>query len=409
MTSFRRRALLLGAGATVLLLVVALAEREPAPEVPAARARRENLSASISSNGKVEPITPHVRRAQFPTFVQRVFVVEGRSVRAGEVLVELDAAATHAALARARQEMLTAEDDLRAARAGGRPDEVAQLESDLRKAEAELARQRAEREGLARLFDKQAATRDEVALNRLALERAEAQWRLLQQRKDDLARRARLDQERAALAVERARNDVRDLAEKAGSARVTAPADGTVYQLPVRVGDFVQTGDLLAAVADLQRVRVRAFVDEPEMGLLEQGQAVEITWDAMPGRVWIGRTEQVPKAVVARGTRSVGEVLCSVENEKLELLPNTNVNVRIRVRERADALVVPRAAVRADGSHRFVFVIEGNRLRRRNVRLGIAGATMHEILEGLTEGERVALPGAVELTEGLAARIVDQP
>jgi HlyD family secretion protein len=364
--------------------------------------------ASISSNGKVEPVAPHVMRARFATFVKRVAAVEGQSVKNGQLILELDADQARAALARAREELLRAEEDLRAARAGGAPAEIAQIESDLRKSEAELTRLRQERGALERLVAKQAATRDELDQNKLALERAEAQSRLLQQKKEDLARRAGLDGERAALAVERARNEARELEDQVRSATVTAPVDGTAYSLPVRAGDFVRVGDLLVEVADLRRVRVRVFVDEPEMGWLEQGQRVEITWDAMPGRLWNGIAEHIPKAVVARGTRSVGEVLCSIENDKLELLPNINVNAQIRVRERANALVVPRAAVRVDGTERYVFLVDGKALRKRPVRVGIAGAAAYEVLEGLAEGDRVALPGAAELKDGLTIRPLEQ-
>ena len=74
-------------------------------------------------------------------------------------------------------------------------------------------------------------------------------------------------------------------------------------------------------MTDLRHVRVRAFVDEPDLGSLEPNQNVSVTWDAKPGLTWTGHTEQVPKQVVARGMRSVGEVLCSVDNDQLELLP----------------------------------------------------------------------------------------
>jgi multidrug efflux pump subunit AcrA (membrane-fusion protein) len=104
---------------------------------------------------------------------------------------------------------------------------------------------------------------------------------------------------------------------------------------------------------------------------------------------------------VARGTRSVGEVLCSIENAGLELLPNVNVNVRIRVREQANALVVPRGAVRSEGNEKVVFVVEGSTLKRRVVQVGITGAGSVEIVSGLSEGETVALPGEVELRDGM--------
>jgi HlyD family secretion protein len=376
------------------------------PEVTVLAVGRENLSAMIASNGKVEPLEPQIFRAPFDGFVSRVLAVEGRAVKRGELLLTMETAESAAALARAKEELVAAEDALRAARGGGPVEEVAQLARDLRANVAELVRLRSEQAALTRLLVKQAATQDELDRNKLELERAEAQARLLQQKRDDLTRRAMLDQERAELLVERSRSDVRSLQEKIQQARPTASANGTLFLLPVRAQDFVHTGDVLAEVADLARVRVRAFVDEPELGALEPGQAIEITWDAAPGHIWNGRTERVPRAVVSRGTRSVGEVICSVENAKSELMPNTNVNVLIRVRERQNVVVVVRGAVRVEGNRRVVFVLDGTRLRQREIRVGIASATKFEVLDGLKEGERVALPGEVILRDGLEVSAV---
>jgi multidrug efflux pump subunit AcrA (membrane-fusion protein) len=158
-------------------------------------------------------------------------------------------------------------------------------------------------------------------------------------------------------------------------------------------------------MADLRHVRVRAFVDEPDLGLLESSQTVEVTWDAKPGRMWTGRTEQVPKQVVARGMRSVGEVLCSIDNSKIELLPNTNVQVRISVRERRGALVVPRAAVReGDKGRRYVWVFDGDRVRRRDISVGVASASKYEVVSGLAPDDRVAEPADEELKDGMEIR-----
>jgi len=415
--SVAKRVWLILAGAAALVVVlVMLSGRQPLARVAVARAVRANLNASITSNGKVEPIAPHSIRAQLPTFVAKVFAVEGQAVKRGQVLLSLDADQARADLARAREQLVGAQEALRAARAGGRADEVAQVESDLRKADIERVRLRREREALERLVAKQAATKDELDQKQAALERAEADWQRLRRTRDELARRAKLDVERATLLAERSVNEVRALQEKVRSTQVTVPVSGTLYSLPVRPSDFVKVGDLLAEVADLRRVRVRAFIDEPELGTLETNQRVEITWDALPSQSWQGRTEQVPKQVVARGTRSVGEVICSVDNEKIELLPNINVGVRIYLRERANALVVPRGAVRIEGTRRFVFTLEDgslgvnrSRLQKREIRVGIASATSYEVLDGLREGEAVALPSEVELRDGLGVRVMQTP
>ena len=191
------------------------------------------------------------------------------------------------------------------------------------------------------------------------------------------------------------------------SATVIAPADGTLYSLPVRLGDFVKLGDVLAEMADLRHVRVRAFVDEPDLGSLAQDQDVQVLWDAMPNRIWNGKVEQVPKQVVPRGSRSVGEVLCSVNNDKLELLPNVNVEVRIQVHQQHAILVLPRGAVRYDQGQHFVFAFDGDAVHRRDIKVGVASSDKYELLSGLNLGDKVALPGDVSLQDGMKVRAAE--
>src|SRR6266851_3761127 len=324
----RNRILLYLALAGVLAYAgIRFSARKPVPKISAVTPMRENLISSISSNGKVEPISPYVIRAQLDTFVEKVRATEGQTVKKGQLILELDVKDAAARLSEAESKLLKAEDDLIAAKAGGRPDDAARV------GVASLAKMQAERDRLQQI-----------------------------------------------------QNEVAALNEKVRQGRITAPADGTLYSLPAKAGDYVKLGDLLAEMADLHKVRVRAFIDEPELGALEPNQPVKITWDALPNRNWVGKTEIIPKQVVARGSRSVGELLCSVNNDKLELLPNTNVNVRINSRERLGVLSVPRGAVEADGGRRYVFVVRTNQLgvgkstlEKREIHVGIADATNYEV------------------------------
>jgi HlyD family secretion protein len=393
----------LATGLTLLVLVV-LASRGQAPTVSLAVVAREDLSASIAGNGKVEPITATVARAQFPTFVEKVLASEGQAVHRGQLILTLDAADMRAQLAQARGNLLAAKTDLQNARTGGPPDEVAQLEGDLQKAQVSVRNLERTQKALEQLVAKQAATLNELAQNQAALEEARANLQTLQQKKTTLAQRATGTVESAGLRVRQGQEQVQSLEEKLRSATVIASADGTLYSLPVRAGDYVKVGDTLAEMADLRHLRVRAFVDEPDLGWLEANQVVQVTWDAKPGRTWTGRTEMAPKQVVARGTRSVGEVLCSVDNDKLELLPNVNVEVRILVRTRQAALVIDRSAVRYDTGKHFVFLYDGDKIHRREISVGVASATKYEVVAGLKDGDKVALPGDLELRDSMEVR-----
>jgi HlyD family secretion protein len=362
---------------------------------------RENLTSIIATNGRVEPIAPQTFRARYPTFVQRAYVVEGQQVKRGQKLFDLDDTEVQADLAQARADLATQEEALNVAKAGGYASQAAKANADLQKAQANRDQLRHDNETLTKLVSEKAATSEELQQNRLKLVEAEADFQASEKVKQTLEKQAQLDQGRVTLQVEHSRATVRDLEERLGSAHGTSPIDGTLYSLPIRRGDFVKAGDLLAELADLHKVRIRAFIDEPELGQIAVNQPVDILWDAQPGRIWNGRTEVLPKQVVTRGTRSVGELICSVTNDRQDLLPNTTVDVRIQVSERPSVLVIPRGAVSIDGDKRYIFRVENNRLRRVQITVGIANPTKIEVLSGLSEGDVVALPGNASLKQNL--------
>jgi len=387
--------------------------RKPAAKIAAVTPTRENLTSSISSNGKVEPISPYVMRAQLDTFVKKIYVTEGQTVKKGQVLLELNVKEAAAQLAETKAKLLRVQNDLREAKAGGKADESAKVAGDLAKAEGERDRLQRNHDSLTRLAAGQAATKEDLAANDQALANAKAEVTRLLAVKQEFDRQANLDAERGELQVQQTLSEMAALEDKVNDGRIVAPADGTLYSLPVRAGDYVKLGDLLAEMADLHRVRVRAFIDEPDLGGLETDEPVIISWDALPNRSWLGKTEIIPKQVVPHGTRSVGELLCAVNNDKIELLPNINVNVRIHSRQRLNVLAVPRGAVASEGERRFVFVVKAKQLgvgkstlEKREIKVGIADATSYEVIGGLQEGEMVALPGDVDLHDGMAVQVV---
>lgn len=398
----RRLWIIVGGALALTGLLVFLSGRRSTARVAVADVKRESLSSVVSTNGKVEPVAPNSFRARYPTFVQRVNVVEGQQVKRGQTLFVLDDTEVQADLAQARADLAAQEEALNVAKAGGYASQAAKATADLQKAQASRDQLRRDNDTLTKLMAEKAATLEELQQNRLQLTQTEADVQAAQKVKQTLEKQAQLDEGRVALQVEHGRATVRDLEERLESAHGTASFNGTLYSLPIRQGDFVKAGDLLAELADLHQVRIRAFIDEPELGQIDVNQSVEILWDAHPDRVWNGRTEVLPKQVVTRGTRNVGELICSVTNGQLDLLPNTTVDVRIHVSERPAALVVPRGAISIEGDKRFVFRVDNNRLHRVLIKVGIANPTKIEVLSGLNEGDEVALPGDVSLKENLS-------
>jgi HlyD family secretion protein len=402
---------ILALGAIVAL--VELSGRKPVPTVPTQTVSRANLSSAISTNGKVEPVTPYEMRSLIQSHVTSVHATEGQLVKKGQPILDLDDGQLRADVSRAREELLTNQDNLRIAQTGGQATQLAKLDGDIRKTEVERQRLQASIATLEKLVAQQAATPHDLSEARASLARTESDRDSLIASRADFIRQTKLDTDRISLLVSQSQETLQNLQRKLNSTHVTAPADGTLYSLPVQVNNLVKEGDLLAAVADLKHVRVRAFVDEPDLGGLVPGQNVVVTWDALPGRTWTGRTLQTPRQVLAHGTRTVGEVLCPVNNDDQRLIPNTTVNVRIALAERTNVLVVPRGAILFDGSHRYVFVVESGTpnsvLRKREVQPGISDSTAYEVLSGLKEGDVVALIGnIIAPTDGMKVR-VEQP
>src|SRR6202165_4097372 len=231
--------------------LVELSGRKPVPKISAVSPMRENLVSSISSNGKVEPISPYVMRAQLDTFVEKVRATEGQTINKGRVILELDVKDAAAKLSEARGKLLRAQDDLRAAKAGGRTDDAARVAGDLAKAQAERDRLQKNHEVLQRLIKKQAATQDELLANDLSLAKMQSEVTRLTAGKQEFGRQVTLDGSRSLLMVEQAQSAVAALESKVRNGHIVAPVDGILYSLPVKMGDYVKVGDLLLEMADL--------------------------------------------------------------------------------------------------------------------------------------------------------------
>ena len=396
------------AGAAVLVAVVlVLANRDQAPEVQVAQVKRENLSASITSNGRVEPVQPYLAVAQYFTSVIRVEVAVNQAVRKGQIILVLDSRAPQQELAKARADLLRAQEELDNAQTGGPPGQVAETEGALEKAKINLADLERNQEALKKLVAEKAAMQLELDENQIKIADALATVRTLEQQKAALATQAQVNVKSAELAEQQARVQISTLQSEIASATVRSPIEGTLYSLPAYWGKYVNMGEPLAAIADLHKVRVRAFVDEPDLGKLAPNLPVEITWDGLPDHLWHGQTETVPKEVTVQGVRSVGEALCSVQNSNLQLIPNLSVDVKIVWSQRQSVLTVPRGAVHSEGQQHFVFVVDEDTLHRRVVELGIADPTVFEVVSGLKEGEQVALAGEITLRDGMTVHPVE--
>lgn len=389
-----------------MLLILYSTFHKPPLKVRAATVERGPIRAVVSTNGKVEPIQNFEAHAPIATTVKRLLVKEGDHVKTGQFLLQLDDADVRTQAAHAQAQVKAAQAEESALQTGGTQEEVITLNSQLIKARNASETAQRNLDALHRLQRQGAASSGEVRQAEDTLQRAQADLNLLEQKQKE--RYSKPEAARIAAQASEAQAAYDSAEDSLHKSVVRAPFDGIVYSVPVKEGAFVQNGDLLLQEANLSTALVRAFVDEPDVGRLQVGQKVEVTWDAVPGRVWNGTVNTVPATVKLRGNRNVGETTCLIDNHDLRLLPNINVGVTIVTAQQSDVLILQRDALRMDDSKPYVFRIDGDHVHQQTVSFSLQNLTRVEITSGLSQGDKVALPveGSKPLVDGTEIKIL---
>ena len=387
------------------LLIVAAAvvgwgvlRRSAPPKISFTRVKRTTLVSTLPTNGKVEPFEWQAIRAERAGILSRVNVRDGEAVSKDQVIASIADPTLQAELQAGEARVAEAKANLSALEGGGKPAELADIESSLKQAQLQLQQEKKEADALRRLVEKQAATAAEADAAGQKVKRSEAEIQGLEQRRSVLVAKADVAAARARLQDAQAAFDL--ARDRAAQGVVRAPMAGTIYGLAVRTGAYVNPGDLLANVGNLDRLRVRVYVDEPELGRVAEGQSVTITWQALGGKQWGGSVERKPTSIQPLGTRQVGEVLCWIDNPGHELIPGTNVDAVIRTAVVDGALVIPKETLRHDGQGNYVLLLKGDAVERRPVNIGVASISDVQITNGLAEGDEVALPSDTPLQPG---------
>lgn len=390
----------------VLLAVVAVAgwfvyqQKTELPKVPFAKTVRERLASTLSTNGKLEPLEYTEVRVPGPGLIRKLMIHQGDTIRSGQPLAELAASGQTDELAAAQARVAQMNAELAALEAGGRGSEIAEIEGSQARLKGQREAAQKNLDALNRLVQANAATKFEAEQASQAIRDLDNQLQFLTQKRSALVARTDLDAARARIREAQANVDL--IAGRIARNVLASPAAGILYNLPIREGAFLNAGDILGSIGKLDPVRVRVYVDEPELGRVTPGQPVRITWDALAGRDWTGKVEQKPTQVVALGSRQVGEVLCTIANPGAELVPGTNVNAFILTQVVENALTIPRTAVRHEsGTGVYVLDKATATIVWKNVKTGASDALRIEVLSGLSDSDVVAQPSDVALKTGM--------
>ncbi len=378
-------------GAAVVLVLVFLSVRSLTRErlqVRAVQVTRQSLESTVSTNGRVEPEEDIQVHSPLATTVKTVKVQAGDKVAAGKLLLVMDDLQARARVATAESGVKTAQAALDAITHNGTLEQQQASAADMTRTRIDRDQAQRDLNALTKLNATGAASTSEVAAAKQRLDSASASVDASQVSAKN--RYSPAEVARAEAALSDAEANLAAAHDIESKTTVRAPIAGTVYNLNVKATDFVEEGKLLLQMADLHHERVRAYFDEPEIGILAVDQPILIKWDAKPGKVWHGRIERVPVTVTEHGTRNVGEVLVKVDDDDGQLLPDTNVTVTVTTASENNALTIPREALHVENGKPFVFRVIGDQLHRTPVTYGSMNLNQVAILSGLNTGDWVA-------------------
>ena len=189
------------------------------------------------------------------------------------------------------------------------------------------------------------------------------------------------------------------------------PIDGTILRLardnngqPMADGQLVSSGFAVAEVAPLDELVADVDLIGPELARVRRGQEARIRHYAFKEAALSGRVLRLSPTMDPIKRTFRAEVL--VENQAMLLRPGMFVEVTVVVEQRPDVAVVPRQAVANRGGRDVVFFLDGQRVSRRDVRLGLGDDDIVQVFEGVALGDRVVVRGLETLVDGTRVRVI---
>ncbi len=388
-------ALVLGAG-----LVATLVWR--APQVDAIQVQAAPLVRTLQFSARVATLSRVDLGSTITGRVQQVLVQEGDTVRAGQVLIQLEADEQRSALAQAIATERQAQARLAGLRSTGRTSSqaaLAQAEATFRTAQAALGRAETL---VAQGFYSNAQldeSRRAVAVAQAQYHSAQAQLQANADAGSDIAQaQAQWEAARAATASAQARLE---------QTQLRAPLPGHVLQRTVEPGQIVQAGKALLRLALAGPTQLVAQVDERFLDQLQTGQPASVVADAFPAQAFAARVLSIAPTVDAQ--RGSVEVKLALEQAAPAYLrEDMTLSVEVETARREQALALPLSALRSGStpsSHEAtVLVLEQGQAQTRKLRLGLRTLDAVEVLDGLHPGDTLLHSTSLQAGQRVQAR-----
>jgi HlyD family secretion protein len=412
--------------------------------VQTGRVVRQDLTATVTASGEVKPKNYINLGANTfgPAPITAILVKEGDHVRKGQVVARLESVQANADVTAQKAAIATALADSAAAEAGTRSmeDAIRTAQATVERMRSDLQRTKINLDRATELYNSKLIARQDYDQRKAEYDAAvaslsEAEARVAQAKSQQAQSREQLSSAQKRIAqVQAALARYSDVLEKYS---VTAPIDGIVTNLPVRVGETVVPGiqnsaaSTIMTVADMSLITAEVKVDETDIVNVKLDQVAEITIDAMPNRTFKGHVVEIGNTAILRSTGLAAsqsavsnqeakdfKVVIAIDNPPDEIRPGLSCTGKIVTATRQRVLTIPiqaltvrqrgdleplnknkgvQAAAKPDPAAekakkeelQGVFVIRNGKAEFQKVTTGITGSTDIEVLGGLNEEDQI--------------------
>ena len=394
---------LLGAALLSLIVVAESCSKTSGKQVDSVAARpiavrmipveQKQLRRNVESVGSLFPLDEVTVSSEVEGRVEQVLVDVGDHVTAGQTIVKVVPTELQLTLDQQRATLQQARARL------GLPENVEDVKdvreaAEVKKAAADLADARQKYERAKTLFEQGLLPKQNFDEAESRHNAARAAYDLSVQGVQNL--RAALAQSRAAAALAQ---------KKVADSIIRAPFAGQIRERSVTQGQYLKVQTPVMVIVNVDPMRVRLRVPEKMAAWVKTGQEVTVTVEAYPGRSFTGKISRINPSVDQQ-TRAF-EVEALIINHEALLKPGFFVKATIPSSFVVDSLFVPEDALLYVYGVYKVFVIDGNTVKEKEVKIGERSGSEVEILEGLAQGDRiaVAVKGGQELKEGTLVEV----
>jgi HlyD family secretion protein len=393
----KNRKLYIGIGVGVLVLaavgfgIAAKAGGTKIDDSKIGKVEEGDLAKSVVATGKIEPITKVEIKSKASGIVKRLMVDDGDTVKAGQVLAELDKEEIQASLNQSRASLEAAEANLRATEADIERAKVDALGPDI--------------PTLQRAYERAQQMAKDGVVSQSALDDAQRAYEMATNKRD-MARanlivsKAKQAQAKAQVAQQHA--NVEQIETQFRNSTIVAPIDGIILSRDVEIGDAVSSilvmgssATLVMTIGDTHEVYVKGKVDESDIGKVFLGQPARIKVESFKDKSFEGKVTKISPMGTEKDNVTTFEVRVSVTNPGGQLKAAMTANAEILLEEHKNVLYIPEGALIYDKDKNASVEVpdpkapEGK--RKTTVKVGISNGSKTELLAGLKKDDKVVL------------------